>query len=226
MGAVNLMLIGAALIVNGLSILGRISNKGAAPINIIVGSMYLIVPAVAIMSAPDDPYVLMAQAGVFLFGVTYLWLGLNKQTGAKNEGLGWFCGYCAALMAIFGSFYGIAQGDWTSFVMWLAWSALFSLFFTSIVFGKGTSGYIGMNCIIQGLTTTTIPALLMIFGAFDGWVASPLTMSIAVTATFAFSYGIGKKLLAAQPVVDQPVPVELVSPLSLADITDTHTTAA
>lgn len=92
MSAIGLLYVGAVLFVNGMMLLGHISGRGAAPLNIFVGALQVVIPTYLALSAKGDVLQLAEAGGLYFFGFTYLWLGLNLVTGWPDHGLGWFCG--------------------------------------------------------------------------------------------------------------------------------------
>ena len=89
MSAVGLMFVGAVLFVNGLLFLGRIDGKSAAPFNIFVGALQVAIPFYLIATAPTADDILLAS-GIFLFGFTYLYVGISNLAGQSLVGLGWY----------------------------------------------------------------------------------------------------------------------------------------
>ena len=206
MGTIGLMYVGAVLVINGLALLGRISDKGSAPLNVFVGAMQFFIPTYLIVTSGGDQAVITMAAPLYLFGITYLWVGLNKLSGARGEGVGWFCGYSGFALLAYAAYLGFQHGDWTSTVMWASWALLFGLFFQVLALGKGSAGYTGAVCLIQGFTTTTIPALLMFLGLWDGLVVHPLLHLAVMVATFAIGFPAARALAAKEPVTDVALP--------------------
>lgn len=53
MGGVGLFYVGAVLIIDGLMLLGRISPRGATPLNFFVGGLQVVTPTVLILQSAE-----------------------------------------------------------------------------------------------------------------------------------------------------------------------------
>lgn len=129
MGAVGLLYVGAVLFLNGLMLLGKVEPRAAGVFNLFVGAMQVITPTVLIISNPDDTAVILGASGIYLFGFTYLYVGINLLGGFDTTGVGYFSLF-VAVMAL-GYSYANFQilGDPAFGVIWLYWSFLWGLFF-------------------------------------------------------------------------------------------------
>src|SRR5215218_9869840 len=90
MGSVGLLYVGAVLIVNGLMLLGRVDARAAAPLNFFVGGLQVFTPTYLIVTSGGDGDTILGASGLYLFGFTYLYVGLNLVNGLDGTGLGWF----------------------------------------------------------------------------------------------------------------------------------------
>src|SRR5690625_2764395 len=90
MSSVGLLYVGIVLFVNGIMLLGHVSPRGAAPINLFVGALQVYTPTYLIIHADGARGTIVAAAGLYLFGFTYLWVGINGATDWPGDGLGWF----------------------------------------------------------------------------------------------------------------------------------------
>lgn len=102
MASVGLLFVGAVLFVNGLLFLGRIDPKGAAVFNLFVGGLQVAVPFYLIATATSANNAatandILATAGIFLFGFTYLYVGIVNLAGFKAVGIGWYSLWVAML---------------------------------------------------------------------------------------------------------------------------------
>ena len=109
MAYVCLLLSGAALLINGLAALGALPRRDAAVLSLVIGSLqlllgvmhlgvtYLGVAAVGVTAPESDggAQLLLSASGMFLFGLTYVYVGLDFLLGLGSRGLGWFCGMVA-----------------------------------------------------------------------------------------------------------------------------------
>ena len=125
MSAVGLMFVGAVLFVNGLLFLGRIDAKSAAPFNIFVGALQVAIPFYLIATAPTADDILL-DSGIFLFGFTYLYVGISNLAGQSLVGLGWYSAWVAIMAAAFGITNIVKFHDPTIGLLWLQWSVLWA----------------------------------------------------------------------------------------------------
>src|SRR5437764_14075340 len=89
MAAVGLFYVGVVLIVNGLMLLGRVVARAAAPLNLFVGAMQVVIPTFLLFTARGDADTILAPSGLYLFGFTYLYLGINLLGNRVGTGTGW-----------------------------------------------------------------------------------------------------------------------------------------
>jgi hypothetical protein len=118
-GNVGLLFVGAVLFLNGVMLLGWVEAKSAAPIN----STYLI------FTANGDANVILAAAGLYLFGFTYLYIGVNLAFDLDGAGLGYFCAFVAVCALVYAGLNFIRFLDNGLGVLWLSWAFLWALFF-------------------------------------------------------------------------------------------------
>jgi putative amide transporter protein len=119
MGLVGLLYVGAVLFINGLLLLGVVDGRAAAPINLFVGTLQVVTPTFLIFTANGDPRAILAASGLYLFGFTYLYVGINLLAGLDTNGVGWFSLF-VAIVAIGYSFANFTiLGDRPFSVIWL-----------------------------------------------------------------------------------------------------------
>nr|WP_294566057.1 AmiS/UreI family transporter [uncultured Arthrobacter sp.] len=58
--------------------------------SIFVGALQCVLPLFLLLRFGGDPSVVQAAFPVFLFGFTYLYVGIAALTGISTEGIGWF----------------------------------------------------------------------------------------------------------------------------------------
>ena len=85
-----LFYVGAVLILNGLWMLERISDREIWVINLFVGVLSLLAAFRQAFGADADAASVKAAALSLLFSLTYLWLAANRFSGVDGRGLGWF----------------------------------------------------------------------------------------------------------------------------------------
>ncbi|HLR84829.1 MAG TPA: AmiS/UreI family transporter [Nocardioidaceae bacterium] len=167
MSSVGLLYVGIVLFVNGIMLLGHVSPRGAAPINLFVGALQVYTPTYLIIHADGDPGQIAAAAGLYLFGFTYLWVGINGATDWPGEGLGWFS-LTVAICAI-----GFAVHSWTKVddkaftVIWLLWAVLWFTFFLLLGLGRPIGPAVGVLASGEGVLTAGVPGFLLIIGEWE-----------------------------------------------------------
>jgi putative amide transporter protein len=212
MSDVGLMFVGAVLFVNGLLFLGKIDAKGAAVFNLFVGALQVAVPFYLITTAPNTSDILL-DSGIFLFGFTYLYVGITNLAGFEPVGLGWYSAWVAILAAAFGITNIVKFHDPTIGLLWLQWSVLWALFF--LVLGLGITRLTpvtGWLTLILSFTTCTIPGYLLLLGEWGHihtWV-----VLVAIAATVAALLPIASRNLRAPAGV--PEQAEAGVPVSVS----------
>jgi putative amide transporter protein len=166
-GNVGLLYVGAVLFVNGLLLLGVVDGRAAAPINLFVGALQVVTPTYLIIAADGDARSISLAAGLYLFGFTYLWVGVNAMTGWPQTGLGWFSLFVALCAAGFAVHSVAGLGDRTFGVIWLFWSFLWLLFFLVLGFGiDRLARFTGWVTLVEAFGTAAVPGFLLITGVW------------------------------------------------------------
>lgn len=182
MSAVGLMFVGAALFVNGLLFLGRIDAKSAATFNLFVGALQVTIPFYLIATAPTANDILL-DSGIFLFGFTYLYVGISNLAGHPPLGLGWYSAWVAVMAAAFGITNIVKFHDSTIGLLWLQWSVLWALFWLVLALGLTRfTALAGWLTLILSFTTCTIPGFLLLLGEWDQVPTWAVLVVIAATA--------------------------------------------
>lgn len=166
MGNVGLLYVGAILFLNGCMLLGWVEGRSAAPLNLFVGALQVITPTYLIFTANGNETAILGASGLYLFGFTYLYVGINLLAGLDGTGLGFFsafvavCAVAFSCLNFFGRFNDNAFG-----VIWLYWAFLWALFFVLLGLKKdGIGRYTGAVAAIQGWVTGAFPAALLLTG--------------------------------------------------------------
>src|SRR5690606_27554440 len=170
MGPVGLLYVGAVLFLNGVMILGKVNTRAAALLNLFVGGLQVVVPTVLLITAGDDPNVILNASGLYLFGFTYLYVGIGLLANLDTTGVGWFSLFVA--VAAVGYSYANFRilNDRPFGVIWLYWAFLWFLFFLLLgVRLDGLNAYTGCVTAIEGWVTAAIPAFLLLTGYWADW---------------------------------------------------------
>ncbi|MEU4703000.1 AmiS/UreI family transporter [Nonomuraea dietziae] len=165
MGAVGLLYVGAVLFLNGMMLLGKVEPRATAIFNLFVGALQVVTPTVLIIANLSRPAEILGASGIYLFGFTYLYVGINLLGGFDSTGVGYFSLF-VAVMAL-GYAYANFQllGDPAFGVIWLYWSFLWFLFFVLLgLKHEQITRYTGWVTAIQGWVTAAIPAFMILTG--------------------------------------------------------------
>jgi putative amide transporter protein len=197
MADVGLMFVGAVLFVNGLLLLGKVDGKGAATFNLFVGALQTAIPFYLIATAPTASDILL-DSGIFLFGFTYLYVGISNLAGQAPVGLGWYSAWVAIMAAAFGITNIVKFHDPTIGLLWLQWSVLWALFW--LVLGLGVTRLTpltGWLTLILSFTTCTVPGYLLLLGEW-GHVHTWLVLTV-IAATVAVLLPVASRTLRGSP---------------------------
>ena len=205
MALICLVLSGAALLVNGLTLLGHVPGRDSGVFNVLIGGLQLVLCVAVAVSADGSLPALFGISGTFLFGVTYLYVGVDSLLGLGAVGLGWFCGLVAALAVAFAVVH-VADDPFLA-VLWAGWAALWGLFFVLLALGRSAIGtYTGWALVLASQVTTTVPALL---GLTGHWPAG----SIATTTALLSLVGVfGGAALLTRRAATRPQPERTQAP--------------
>jgi putative amide transporter protein len=182
MADVGLMFVGAVLFINGLLLLGKVDGKGAAVFNLFVGALQTAIPFYLIATAATTSDILL-DSGIFLFGFTYLYVGISNLAGQKPVGIGWYSAWVAIMAAAFGITNIVKFHDPTIGLLWLQWSVLWALFW--LVLGLGIArltALTGWLTLILSFTTCTIPGFILLLGEWGHVHTWLVLLVIAATA--------------------------------------------
>ena len=197
MADVGLMFVGAVLFVNGLLLLGKIDGKGAATFNLFVGALQTAIPFYLIATATTTDEILLAS-GIFLFGFTYLYVGISNLAGQPPAGLGWYSAWVAIMATAFGITNIVRFHDPTIGLLWLQWAVLWALFW--LVLGLGITRLTpltGWLTLILSFTTCTVPGYLLLLGDW-GHVHTWLVLAV-IAATAVALLPIATRTLRKSP---------------------------
>ncbi|MDV3129536.1 transporter [Mycobacterium sp. 21AC1] len=178
MSNVGLFYVGAVLIINGIMLLGRITPRAAAPMNLFVGGMQVVIPTILLTTADGDPTVIAGASGLYLFGFTYLWVGINAVTDWPPEGLGWFSLF-VAVAALGYAAHTWGEGGRIFVVIWLSWSVLWLLFFLVLGLGRTElTQFTGAVAVTEGVLTAAVPAGLTLAGLWSDSAVAALVAAV------------------------------------------------
>jgi hypothetical protein len=207
------MFVGAVLFVNGLLLLGKVDGKGAATFNLFVGALQVAIPFYLIATATTTDEILLAS-GIFLFGFTYLYVGISNLAGQPPVGLGWYSAWVAIMAAAFGITNIVKFHDPTIGLLWLQWSVLWALFW--LVLGLGLTRLTpltGWLTLILSFTTCTIPGYLLLLGE---WGHVPTWLVLVVIAATALALVPVASRTLRRPADEAAAPADAGVPVSVS----------
>jgi len=195
----GLLFVGAVLFVNGIMLLGWVDAKSAAPINFFVGGLQVLTPTYIIFTANGNQDTILAAAGLYLFGFTYLYVGINLSAGLDGTGLGYYSLFVAVCAVVYSYLnFSSRLHDHSFGVIWLYWAFLWLLFFLLLGLKMDSLGrYTGAVAAIEGWVTGVIPAFLLLTGNW-GKHDNPTAIALAVFGVVVFA--------ALFPVLGRPRP--------------------
>ncbi len=205
MASVGLLYVGAVLVVNGLMLLGRVDARAAAPLNLFVGALQVVTPTYLIFTSGGDADTILGASGLYLFGFTYLYVGLNLLCGLDGTGLGWFSAFVAACALVYAGLNFGRLDDPAFGVIWLYWAVLWALFF--LVLGlerEELTRFTGAVAIVAGVLTCAVPAFMLLTGV---WQDNRRTAAILLAALLLLSLGLYAPLRGpGGPAEGEPAP--------------------
>lgn len=188
MGYVGLLLSGAALFLNSLALLGKAEQKSVGLFNIFVGTLQVVIPFYLIVVSDQSNWAIYSYAATFLFGLTYLYVGITFMRGLNGEGLGWFCLW-VVVVAIFYMIVSFVQfQDMVSGLTWMMWALLWYLFFALNVQKKPIEKYVGKVAFVQSWVTLTLPSLLYFIGLWETTIVSYIWTGVCIVSILYFIF--------------------------------------
>jgi putative amide transporter protein len=182
---VGLLYVGAVLFLNGVMLLGKADPKAIGVFNIFVGALQVLTPTILIAADLGDPVTILSASGIYLFGFTYLYVGIGLLGNFDSTGVGWFSLF-VAIMAIGYSFANFRLlGDSPFGVIWLYWSFLWLLFFLLLGLKmEKLTRYTGWVAAIEGWVTAAIPSFLIMTGYWTNPAAIAMALVIFGVVVF------------------------------------------
>jgi hypothetical protein len=191
MGLVGLLYVGAVLFVNGLLLLGVVEGRSAAPINLFVGTLQVVTPTYLIFTANNDPIAILSASGLYLFGFTYLYVGIGLLAGLDTTGVGWFSLFVAIMTLGYSYANFVILDDRPFGVIWLMWGFLWTLFFVLLGLKHDwLMRYTGWVTIIQAWVTAAIPAFLLLTDLWRFEDAIAIGLAVGSVVVFGALYAI------------------------------------
>lgn len=186
MGAVGLLYVGAVLFVNGMMLLGRVEARSAAVLNLFVGVLQVVTPTVLIVQADGDMTTILGASGIYLFGFTYLYVGIGLLAGLDTTGVGWFSLFVALVAPVFAVISWFEAGDYPFAVIWVYWAFLWLLFFLLLgLHQESLTRFTGWVTVIQAWVTAVLPSFLLLTGRYEPSRSVAVTLAVLGVVVFA-----------------------------------------
>jgi len=160
---ITLLYVGAVLMVNAMMLLGKVSSKGAAPMNFFTGGITLMMNLYIIVKAPQGETSYFIAATGLLFSFTYLYVAINSAWELDGKGLGWYCLF-VAITAIPTAALTFANGDMRFGVIWLLWAILWFLFFLLLALERPITRLTAYVTLTEAVVTCWVPGYLLLTG--------------------------------------------------------------
>lgn len=157
-----LLYVGAVLFVNGIWLLGHITPREVAIMNVFTGLVGLVVAVFAV--AQQDLASVQLAGYVLLFAFTYLWVAYNQYIDAEGSGLGWYCLF-VAITAVPVSIITLTNTGGDTFLVWLGlswavWAVLWFLYFLLLAVKRPIQQLTAYVTIGAGIATAWLPGFL------------------------------------------------------------------
>jgi len=162
MSTVGLLYVGAVLFLNGFMLIGKVDGKSAGIFNLFIGGLQVFTPIFIIVTANGDLSTIFSASGLFLFGFTYLYVGITNLTNTSTTGVGYYSLWVSILAIGYSLANLIYLEDLKFGVIWLMWSYLWFLFYLLLAKNKPIEKYTGWVALIQSWITCTIPGFLIL----------------------------------------------------------------
>lgn len=175
---VGLFYVGAVLFINGLMLLGYVNDRSAAVFNLFVGGLQTFTPLYLIITADGDLGRIFGASGIFLFGFTYLYVGIATLLKADTDGIGWYSLWVAIAACGYGLVHLFQLKDVKFGIIWLLWAILWFMFFLLLGLKKNISRITGWAAILISWFTATIPAFLILV---DAWAMISSSLYLILT---------------------------------------------
>ncbi|MCM3005978.1 AmiS/UreI family transporter [Priestia koreensis] len=207
MGDVGLLLSGATLFLNSLMLLGKADGKSVGVFNLFIGVLQVVIPFYLIAVSDQQTWTIFNLACVFLFGFTYLYVGMTNVANLNGSGLGWFSVWVSVIAVVYAMVSAVKFHDTVSTLTWVMWAYLWFLFFLSMALHKKIDAYVGKVAFVQSWVTLTLPALLSLMGVWKTPLVSQV-WTYVLLASFVYFIVCTVQLFVSSRSVKIETPVE------------------
>lgn len=178
-----LLMIGGTLLLNGLAVLGVTDGKSIALFNIFTGLLASVTPFYLLtqVAGTDGPSLdtVLAVAPMWLFALTFLWVGVNALTDHAPTGVGWYCLWVAFMALAFAGVNLFRLDAPADAVIWVNWAFLWAMFWVLLGLGReGVAKFTGWLAVIMSVWTVTLQGLI---GMLGKWPSAPVWAFVAAS---------------------------------------------
>lgn len=168
-----------------------------------VGVLQVFTPTYLIIVAAGNGDAVFAASGIYLFGFTFLWVGINALKGYSNRGFGWYALLVSLCALVYAAESFTRAGDAGFGVVWLLWAVLWFLFFLVLGAGREVLGpATGVYTVVVG-AVTTIVALAVLLNSWSGEWTEAIVIAVLGLLALAMAAPVAKTFTAPpREVVD------------------------
>jgi hypothetical protein len=156
--------------------------------NLFVGALQVLTPTFLIFTAGGDPQKMLLASGIYLFGFTYLYVGIGLLMGLDSTGVGYYSLFVAVAALGYSYVNFRLFHDYAFGAIWLYWSFLWFLFFLLLGLKmENLTNYVGWVTAIEGWVTGVIPAGLLLSGYWRPEQNETIGIALGIFAVVVFT---------------------------------------
>lgn len=190
-----LMMIGGTLLLNGLAVLGVMDGKSIALFNVFTGILATVTPFYLLtrVAGTDGASLdtVLSTAPMWLFALTFLWVGVNAFTEHTPTGVGWYCLWVAFMALAFSAVNVFRLDAPADAVIWANWAFLWAMFWILLGLGKArVATFTGWLAVLLSIWSVTLQGLVGMLGI---WPSAPTWVFVAASiATIVVALGLAR----------------------------------
>lgn len=178
MGLIALLMTGAVLLMNGLVLLQIAEPRTVAIVNIWGGALQTLTPFF-LLTQTHTPVEALGVGPPFLFGLTFLWVGIATLMESPTVAIGWYCLWVVPITLVLAIVSATIFADPRFAIVWLNYGLLWGLFWAILALGRGDlARFTGWTAVFLSAWGVTLPALLLLVGL---WTSVPVWAFVALT---------------------------------------------
>jgi len=178
MGLIALLMTGAVLLMNGLVLLQIAEPRTVAIVNIWGGILQTFTPFV-LLTQTHTPVEALGVGPPFLFGLTFLWVGVATLMDLPTVAIGWYCLWVVPVTVVLAIANVTIFADPRFAIVWLNYGMLWGLFWAVLALGRvNLARFTGWTAVFLAIWGVTAPAVLLLVGL---WTRIPVWAFIALT---------------------------------------------